>query len=166
MIVNPSRATQPVQRRNYRVSAGLPGEPPTHFRDRSMVEGTSLSTMVRWLRRGYAFAPYDGGYDLGGHDVGDVDEDPEFDPICAPAQHRRGPIFVSSLHTIYSRLRDPEPEPKRAPTSEAELKRLRFQASKWNRKDADKMPIKKKSQDHLAEILDGSWYSPTLRIDP
>jgi hypothetical protein len=123
------------RRRNYRVAAGLDGEPPTHFRDRSMFDGARLTTMVRWLNRGYAFAPHGVDDDLGGHDVGDLDEDVEFDPIAAPVRHHRGPVFVPSLHTIWSRLRDAEPEAPREPVPPAEVKRLRLQASSWNRSD-------------------------------
>ena len=157
----PPPRTRLARRRTYRVSPGLDGEPPTHFRDRSMFDGARLTTLVRWLQRGYAFAPYTVDDDLGGHDVGDPDEDPEFDPIATPAHAQRGPVFVSSLHTVWSRLREAEDEPKHERASAAELKSMRLQAEQWNRSDATAIAMAKRARKE-AELLEICFRTPAL----
>lgn len=159
--VPPPPRTRPARRRNYRVSPRLDGEPPTHFRDRSMFDGARLTTMVRWLQRGYTFAPHVTDGDLGGHDVGDIDEDVEFDPIAAPARTHRGPVFVSSLHTVWSRLREVEDEPKHERASAAELQQLRLQAERWHRSDAVALAMAKRARKE-AELLESCFRTPAL----
>ena len=159
--VPPPARTRLARRRNYQVASGLDGEPPTHFRDRSMFDGARLTTMVCWLQRGYTFAPYAVDDDLGGHDVGDVDEDPEFDPIAAPARWRRGTVFTTPLHAVWSRFREAADEPRREPVSTTELDRLRLQAKQWNRSDAVAIAMKKRARKE-AELLEKCSRTPVL----